>query len=120
MKLAALAGRDYPSQPFLYHGGMSQDVDSILKRGLLANPDRRTWEDTIPGAVYLTDTLSGAVKWVKHAIEYNPELGDLGRIVLYKVDVSKLKPELFQVDHIGVNGDWRYRGNIPPESIELI
>lgn len=110
---------------YLYHGTFSSLVPSILEHGLLAVPkDWRIWKNFSDlNAVYLANDPGLALDWCFYGLNsLESQFGPLDfskfRFVVLRVDTSGLYPWLLSTDsRTGLDSEYEYRGDIPPELI---
>jgi hypothetical protein len=80
------------------------------------------WPETDVGYIYLTDSFERAVRWPKYAVKEGLEsieyIDDTKPVVL-RIDTTGLDRRYFSADHI-MRDDWRYKGIIPPEMINIV
>jgi RNA:NAD 2'-phosphotransferase (TPT1/KptA family) len=116
--------------PCLYHATFRRFLPAIMQHGLGATPERRNFDISRSGAVYLTNHPDAARSYAEDAADQNVDSDD---IVILEVDQTKLDTALLYVDandtgvmlaHRGNNGDdnnaylsYAYHGVIPPAAL---
>ncbi len=87
----------------LYHGTTLQNLDSILRHGLIASGGRSLHNTKTRSMLFLTDDIQGAFVYAAPDC-YNPNHPDKVPVVLEVIlsDTSKLEPDYDDVDIGGV------------------
>ena len=119
--------------PCLFHATFRRFLPAILQHGLGATPERKNFDISRGGAIYLTNHPDAARSYGDEAADHNADSDD---IVVLVIDQTKLNPALLYDDdndtgvmlaYRGSEGDadensnaylsYEYRGVIPPAAI---
>lgn len=104
------------SKRYLYHATYAPLLESIKKHGLDTKKGKKSWEDSIPGYVYLAKTKEVAISYAETSDAVSEEW--LDQIVVLKIDIEKIDSGKLYVDANAIDGDTlEYRGIIPFNSI---
>lgn len=81
--------------PCLYHATFGRFLPAIMKHGLGATPERKNFDISRSGAVYLTNHPDAAWSYADEAADQNADSDD---IVVLEIDQTKLNPALLYSD----------------------
>lgn len=99
------------SGPCLYHATFRRFLPAILQHGLGATPERKNFDVSRNGAVYLTNHPDAAYSYAEEAADQNADSDD---IVVLEIDQTKLNPALLHRDDNDTGVMLAYRGNDGP------
>jgi len=103
----------------LYHATYRIHMDSIAKKGLLANSDHKNWNDSKRGRVYLAKDPDEALSHAESAEDAPQKHFDSG-IVVYKVNRKNLDQSKIHKDSNNPDADTiEYHGDIPSKHLSV-
>ena len=115
---------------YLFHATYKENLDSILKQGLIPGREVKNWESS-KNVVCMAQNPHVAYSYAETSeiIEYNDDKEYLlDEIVVLKIDTSKLeKSKFFKDSNIKEDEElemgeicYEYHGIVPPNSIKII
>jgi hypothetical protein len=103
---------------YLYHATYKPLLASIIRKGLDTSKSKKSWEDSIPGYVYLATDPYIAISYAETS-EYVPDEW-LDEIIVLTIDSTKLDPNRLFIDSNVQDNEGEtleYRGVIPFEYV---
>jgi len=103
---------------YLYHASPLWNRENILEEGLKINSPK-TFEESVGGYIYLTESYGVAVSWIEDMFESQIPDFDKAEGVVFKIDTSYLDYSMLTPDVVIPHspGSYSYAENIPAESI---